>query len=619
MDCSIAARWRVLQCCFTVVAVLPVAGPAAAAEKGAMAVEPLLASAAAAEIAGNSVARAAYLQDAVQADPTSRVARWQLGQLKVNGEWQQAEEVQQATAADPKQRTYAALRTSFGDTPEGQLALARWCEKYGLKEEARFHWVSVLAVEPNFAEALRALDAQWFNGQLLTREQLDAAKAHERELERAMRTWTGRAATWQRNLAGELTERMAVLAEIRALHSPEAIPAVERFTLDAGESSDLQIVRQRQMSLAFFDALDAMSSPDAVASLVRHAVLSPQESVRAAAIERLMERPLYDYVPFLLDGLATPVRTWFGVVTAADGTVQYEHTFYREGPFADWSATSRQVGFRPPPRMERADAITDWPDATPLRPGIERQREVRNTWNTANRFATRFSREAMIAEQHVTQENASVARTNELIVPVLAQATGQDFGTDARDWWTWWQDYTEYDRSQGRPVYTQTSYQAYTPPPLPPPHSCFVKGTLVWTKTGKRPIETLRMGDFVLSRNVESGELAYKPVLGTTVRPPRPIVKLSAGDEQIFATLGHPIWVAGAGWRMAKELSSGDVLHGVNEPVRLSAATPAEDDVAYNLIVADFSTYFVGNAGILVHDNSPMRPTAVALPGVAMP
>jgi hypothetical protein len=37
---------------------------------------------------------------------------------------------------------------------------------------------------------------------------------------------------------------------------------------------------------------------------------------------------------------------------------------------------------------------------------------------------------------------------------------------------------------------------------------------------------------------------------------------------------------------------------------------------AYNLIVADFDSYFVGDRGILVHDNTPRKPTAALLPGL---
>ena len=37
---------------------------------------------------------------------------------------------------------------------------------------------------------------------------------------------------------------------------------------------------------------------------------------------------------------------------------------------------------------------------------------------------------------------------------------------------------------------------------------------------------------------------------------------------------------------------------------------------AYNLIGADFNTYFVGEHLLLVHDNTPRRPHAVAVPAL---
>ena len=68
------------------------------------------------------------------------------------------------------------------------------------------------------------------------------------------------------------------------------------------------------------------------------------------------------------------------------------------------------------------------------------------------------------------------------------------------------------------------TYAQYTPPPIPPNAECFAAGTLVWTKTGQRPIESLEIGDLVLAQNVDTGELAYKPVIGRTVRPPKRLV-----------------------------------------------------------------------------------------------
>ncbi len=149
-------------------------------------------------------------------------------------------------------------------------------------------------------------------------------------------------------------------------------------------------------------------------------------------------------------------------------------------------------------------------------------------------------------------------------------------------------------------------------------HSCFAKGTLVWTKTGKKPIESIELGELVLSQEVESGELKYQPVLGTTVRPPSPMLKLTLNKEQLITTLGHPFWVSGVGWRMSKELGEDAMLHTINGSSRVRSVESEADATAYNLIVANFNTYFVGDSGLLVHDNTPHRSAQVVVPGVPL-
>ena len=123
------------------------------------------------------------------------------------------------------------------------------------------------------------------------------------------------------------------------------------------------------------------------------------------------------------------------------------------------------------------------------------------------------------------------------------------------------------------------------------------------------------------SQDVETGELAFKPVLGTTVRNPRPRIRVSLGGESITATPSHPFWVLGQGWKLAKQLAVGDRLHTpfgavtIDQLEKLPPA-PLPLGLSFNLIVADFNTYFVGDHGILVHDNMPRAPTAALLPGL---
>jgi hypothetical protein len=143
-----------------------------------------------------------------------------------------------------------------------------------------------------------------------------------------------------------------------------------------------------------------------------------------------------------------------------------------------------------------------------------------------------------------------------------------------------------------------------------------VRGTPVWTKTGQRPIELLERGDFVLSQNVETGEIRYQPVLARTLRPSGPVVQVSTHDEKLLATRGHPFWVEGSGWQMAKEVANGATLHSLAGVATVDSVTSAKDAETYNLVVANFSTYFVGASGILAHDNTPRRPTQMISPGI---
>jgi hypothetical protein len=166
-----------------------------------------------------------------------------------------------------------------------------------------------------------------------------------------------------------------------------------------------------------------------------------------------------------------------------------------------------------------------------------------------------------------------------------------------------------------RTVYSDGTSKPYTSKFHTVMLSCFLPGTTVWTDTGTVPIERIRIGDRVLSQDQETGELTYKLVIDTTVRPPSPTLRLGLGEEEIATTFGHPLWAAGIGWLMAKELKVGDLLHGVHGSVPIDYIEPGPESEAFNLVVADFNTYFVGGHRILVHDNRARLVTEASLPG----
>jgi hypothetical protein len=76
-------------------------------------------------------------------------------------------------------------------------------------------------------------------------------------------------------------------------------------------------------------------------------------------------------------------------------------------------------------------------------------------------------------------------------------------------------------------------------------------------------------------------------------------------------------WVAGEGWTKTRDLKSGQILHCATGTLQVSdtqeEAAPAQ---TFNLVVADFNTYFVGPEKILVHDVTERKPTRSIVPGL---
>lgn len=561
----------------------------------------------------------ALLHEAARVAPECSLARWQLGQVKIGKEWLSIEEAERRAAADPRQEKYRERKDALGEAPQDQITMARWCRGNKLEDEAEFHWASVLAIDPSNKEALRGVGKRWHEGELKSPAQIREEKQESGEARQATRKWATRVAAWMRTLSDKNAPHGGVLTEIRAVDDIAAIPAFETVTLNSSLAPNTKNPAPRQLSLAFVGALKNMREVPGTTSLTRHAVVSPFDDVRSKAIYDLRDRPLEEFVPNLLDSMAAPLRSSYRVVRDPDGSMHYVHAIYREGPFADWSYRRERSIIQPgSPVGMLANLVT--PASLPEQTTTNAKTASRAVSTAgAARSARQYEEEIIAGERKVAETNQQVAVRNQRIVAVLTGVTDQSLGSEPRPWWDWWQDYTDYYRTGERPVMASIdSYNDYIIPPaqLSGSVECFAAGTTVWTKTGQRPIETLRMGDLVLAQDIDSGEIRYKPVLARTLRPAGPTLEISTGEEKFQSTRGHPLWVAGVGWRMAKELETGAVLNTLSGSGRIEAIQSAADAETYNLVVADFNTYFVGRSGILAHDNTPRRATRAVLPGV---
>ncbi|GFN32160.1 hypothetical protein PCURB6_24200 [Paenibacillus curdlanolyticus] len=134
--------------------------------------------------------------------------------------------------------------------------------------------------------------------------------------------------------------------------------------------------------------------------------------------------------------------------------------------------------------------------------------------------------------------------------------------------------------------------------------NCFTAGTKVLTDEGEKPIEEIEVGDRVLAKSDETGEVAYKEVVGLFQKQADEIYYVHLGDEIIEVTGEHPFWLDGKGWTLVKDLKVGDLLvssDGSKLAIDKIEKEPREATV-YNFEVADFSSYFVSNLGIWVHN-----------------
>lgn len=583
--------------------------------------ERLVAAAVQAEVAGDIGQYLTLLQAAVRSDPNNKVARWQLGQVQVGKDWVSAEEAQRRSAKDPLQADYRQRRAAASDSLADQIRLARWCRDNKLNDEAELHWTVVLSHDPMNKEAQRAVDMLWKGGRLVSRKEPSEQKQRAQAAKSAAKYWEPMIAKWRRAVAGhDVRAHDQALTEIRAISRLDAIPSLEAVTLGRDAHDTHHAEECLQVAVAFLEALAQMPQQAATQSIVRHAVLSPGNKARNAATAELKKRDQHDYVPLLLAELAMPIESSYRVTETPDGSIYYMHSLYQEGQEIDRAVSldyaTQQFYFPGKRYVYQRDSGQVFLDSDP--PTIRAAKIAHTAAVNRNRYVANIAE----VEEKVAQSNQYSESLSRRIIPVLASTSGKNFAT-ARQWWDWWRDKNEYYTSE-HPVdqqyYSDTDRRYYGQPTdtivTVERHSCFAKGTPVWTKTGQVPIETIEPGDLVLSQDVNSGDLSYKPVLAKTVRPPSRLLAISLEVDEMTATPGHPFWVAGAGWRMAKELGNDARLHGINGSSRVQSVASSIVGEAHNLIVADYNTYFVGKSGILSHDVMPRQPTQTIVPGV---
>jgi hypothetical protein len=553
------------------------------------------------EVYGLAVERERLLTEAVTKAPQLAAAQWARG-LVLDGRrgWVPADTFGTQNGLLERLAKYEAQREKTGDSVASQLSLANWCRKLNLADQEKAHLYRILDQDSDHQEARARLGfVRMLNGWKSTTD-LNEQQTREEQRRANIEKWLSHITEIRRALEHRSRDRQArAAAELLGIRDVSVVPAIEQVFLPAAPA----------LTGAALEALSQIPDPEASLTLARFAVMASSEEVRADASRRLAKRDLNHFVPQMLAAMYTPTQSQFLLVRSPDGRLVERHAFVREG-------------------QEQKDVmVLDTSFVRVTVPGGDgRESTQRAVFAAGSEIAQR--------EAQLRLQNAWTMEANRRMTAALNVATQQQLAVDPSAWWKWWNDRNEVQAEGAKPVnglYNQRQVSIVDQSVLPTGptgsngmqsaapramHECLAAGTPVWTIRGARAIETVQAGDLVLSQHPDTGELAYKPVLRATRRPKSELKTIQVAGETWNTTGGHQFWVAGRGWAKSSELRSGDVLHTVRGPLRVSSVEKGPALETFNLVVDDFHTYFVGAAEALTHDYTAAGPTRAVVPGL---
>jgi hypothetical protein len=544
------------------------------------------------EVAG-AVDRRGQLAGILKERPAAPEARWQAGFVRDGSLWRSFDEPPTSTVEAGPMREYRDQREQAPQTWEGQLGLADWCRKKGLNDHERAHLFAALAKAPEQEQpALLArlgyarVGTQWVSG-----EQIRDWEAAARRAEASLAKWSPRLERIAQRLAGTRPQRDAARTELRAIHDPSAVPAIDGVLVGRDGDAALEAV----------EALRRIEGADAALVLAKLGVFSPQPEVRTSAATALKGRRQEDFVPSLISLLATPAQgEWRSFHDAFRNLMFYTYvvTVEKENHIEVLQSQLVQQGVV----VQQAAGGGGMP-ASGWSLNTDALRELRD------RLASR--------ERWSAATNERIAELNQRVIAVLSSVSGNAPSDDARVWWQWWSEQSDVQSPETKPVTVSRVTESLGNPYQETRAECFAAGTPVWTEQGLSAIERVKIGDRVLSKDVETGELTYQPVLQTTVRPPKELTTLRFADETIVCTGGHRFWSSGSGWVKARDLEPQTLLHTATGNTLVWSAKKGNTAETYNLVVADFHTYFVGKTGVLSQDVLIPKSTNRLVPGLS--
>jgi len=567
------------------------------------------------EARGLESERLKHLAIAVLTDPAHATARGLLGLVAFRGQWQSPQAIHEKLEADETMSAalaeYNGRRARMANSADAHWKIAMWCEQRGLKPEATAHLTMVTQLDPGREAAWKRLGYKKQGWRWVTDRQLAAEKAESDARTTADKYWKVLLARLRSGLEDRSKQAEATKA-LQTITDPRAVPSVWT-TFARGKASSQQVAVQ---------LMGQIDSPGSTRALALLAVVSPSADVRSKAIGTLRYRdprditsllvgslrdPKLDPDPILYHYLLQPIG-WDAIGSTGFLSVRgTQYDIFRSYTVDESRSISSLAGITP--------IIITPMSGYPERVMLQRQRQVLDLKAIIGQILLESESDIHAAKLHVRQ----VDQFNARIVRVLTTVTGHYLGKHQEAWRKWWTEEQGYSYEPPAPRSRQ-DWTLLEPKPAYYDNvhfSCFAAGTPVHTLTGLRPIESVRIGDQVLTQDTHTGALSFQPVVAAVHNKPDRLLKISLDQEVVRATGIHRFWRVGHGWVMARDLKPGDVLRALGGVARVKAVERDRIEPVFNLAVMQAESFLVGRRGMLVHDNSLVE--TVLQPFDAMP
>lgn len=607
------------------------------------------------EAEGKSVDRSQLLHADIAKNSGDELAikmlHWQAGEIEINGEWKRLSDLD-STQLSKEMQQYLSERGEAALNIDGHRRMAKWCQSHQLPDQQNAHWLGVLELDPNDLEARQALKFTQIDGRWFSSTEIALTQSNVKEQIKSLKVWLPKVRDMVAAMeSDDSAKRLKAIQQLKGLKDPRAI-------------TSLQFVAERtdaQTALHLVNAIQRFRTKEACLALASLAVSNPTTELGQEAAESLRKFPKEMYVPGLLDFMSTEKDLRRQLVSQANGDMVLQLLQVRELRTHVQTAQLDSVLKMNNSGILAFGAIGSFAGRSG---GINSDVVVgaKENQTAANVTRNQAQRDAESQQAEITRENEATRQIQRNVCTVLRSATGEKFDDSPTQWWNWWDLEQEiltvgnkeilqnYDRDFQSLVYTVDPtasrifratgstentpvIEASGPPGTVGPQrrirptfarvnpayrvDCLTAGSLVQTETGLRPIESVQVGDNVVSQDIETGEISLQPVVRASQRPSSITCSIVfVNDEKIQSTLGHNWWVTGKGWTKTKDLQSGMQIRTASGSIEIAKLEDTPDAVTYNIAVANNHSYFVGKDRLLSYDARELIPTLQVVPGV---